>query len=984
VLLEREEELAQLRTVVAAALGGRGGLVLVEGPAGIGKTRLLDVVRTDARAGHMLVLAARASELDREFPFGVLRQLFEPLLASADADRRAQLLRGAAGPSAGLLGLGEAPLPGGATDDPSPLHFHALYWLTANLAEHSPVALVIDDVHWADPVSLRFLQFLLPRLEELPVLVALAARPNEAGPTTRPTLDAVGTDPATRVIRPAPLSEGAVAAVIDEEMGTDPAGGGTDPAARGTDPAAGGTDPAGVGTDPAGVGTDPAARGTDPRRLALACREATGGNPLLLRELLRALRADGVVPTPEAVREVAPPTVGRAVLLRLARQGDAAVDLARALAILGDGAPTRRAARLAGIDEDEADDLAGTLARADILAPARPLAFAHPILRAAVYADVDPGDRARAHRNAAELLATDGADATAIAVHLLETEPAADPRTVATLRDAAERALARGAATTAVACLERALREPPAAQQRGPVLLELGTARLRADDPPGAAAAFDEGARVTSDPRTRAARASEQSVALLAVNRRDEAFALLEAAIEDVAAADPDLALSLEASLIGIARFDRKRIGWLRRRLERYQGRLAGASPGERVLLAAQTHLDAFSRQSTKPAEELADAAERALGDGRLLDDGGGPSPPFCYAIDVLLLADRLDVARHALEAAVEDARHRGAAPWFWFLAGMRCGLLTREGSLPAAEADGRSAAELALGQGWSFAIPHMLGSLVGVLVDRGELDDAEHYLAQGDLATREPTQVLTQERVLHARARLRAARGDLEGARADFERLGPPRARWNTYPTLVPPVLVAPQLAGEDDDAARAQVEQMQRQAQTWGTPRAIGMALHAKALLDDDLELLEEAARTLDGSPARLEHARALTDLGAALRRANRRAAAREPLRRALDVADGCGARPLADRARHELRAAGGRPRRPRTSGAEALTASERRIATMAADGLSNPEIAQSLFVTTKTVESHLSNAYRKLDIAGRTELGNALRATSPAPPS
>jgi DNA-binding NarL/FixJ family response regulator len=169
-----------------------------------------------------------------------------------------------------------------------------------------------------------------------------------------------------------------------------------------------------------------------------------------------------------------------------------------------------------------------------------------------------------------------------------------------------------------------------------------------------------------------------------------------------------------------------------------------------------------------------------------------------------------------------------------------------------------------------------------------------------------------------------------------------------------------------------------MLREAQQWGTGRAIGMALRANALVEGGergLELLEEATEVLEASPARLEHARALTDFGAALRRANRRAAARDPLRRALDAADACGARPLAERARQELRAAGGRPRRPRVSGVGALTASEQRIAAMAADGLSNPEIAQALFLTKKTVESHLSNAYRKLGIHSRTQLGAAL---------
>jgi DNA-binding CsgD family transcriptional regulator len=169
-----------------------------------------------------------------------------------------------------------------------------------------------------------------------------------------------------------------------------------------------------------------------------------------------------------------------------------------------------------------------------------------------------------------------------------------------------------------------------------------------------------------------------------------------------------------------------------------------------------------------------------------------------------------------------------------------------------------------------------------------------------------------------------------------------------------------------------------MVRDAHVWGTDRALGMALRAAGLVEGGergIELLEEAAVTLERSPARLEHAAALADLGAALRRSNRRADARDPLRRALDLAEACGAPPLVERARQELRAAGGRPRRARSSGADGLTASERRTAAMAADGLSNPEIAQALFVTKKTVESHLGSAYRKLGIRSRTELAAAL---------
>jgi DNA-binding CsgD family transcriptional regulator len=170
---------------------------------------------------------------------------------------------------------------------------------------------------------------------------------------------------------------------------------------------------------------------------------------------------------------------------------------------------------------------------------------------------------------------------------------------------------------------------------------------------------------------------------------------------------------------------------------------------------------------------------------------------------------------------------------------------------------------------------------------------------------------------------------------------------------------------------------------ARRWGAASGIGIALRAVALVEGgarSVDRLREAVEVLDGSPARLEHARALIDLGAALRRANRRAEARSALQNGLDMAVNCGARPLAERARTELRAAGGRSSDPAGTGLEQLTASERRVAELAAEGRSNPEIAQALFVTRKTVETHLGHVYSKLDISGRGKLARVLADQTP----
>ena len=180
------------------------------------------------------------------------------------------------------------------------------------------------------------------------------------------------------------------------------------------------------------------------------------------------------------------------------------------------------------------------------------------------------------------------------------------------------------------------------------------------------------------------------------------------------------------------------------------------------------------------------------------------------------------------------------------------------------------------------------------------------------------------------------------------------------------------------DVERARALAEQEVELARAYGAPRPIGIALRTCGLVmggEEGFELLETAVQVLDRSPARLELARARSELGAAHRRAGRRQAAQAELRHALDLAHRCGAIALAERTREELAAAGARPRRAQLSGLESLTASERRVAELAAAGSTNREIAQALFVTVKTVEWHLRNTYLKLGIGSRRELEGAM---------
>jgi DNA-binding CsgD family transcriptional regulator len=207
------------------------------------------------------------------------------------------------------------------------------------------------------------------------------------------------------------------------------------------------------------------------------------------------------------------------------------------------------------------------------------------------------------------------------------------------------------------------------------------------------------------------------------------------------------------------------------------------------------------------------------------------------------------------------------------------------------------------------------------------------------------------------------------------------------TCPSFLPwrsEAAIAKLALDEAKDARRLADEELEL-ARMFASPRGLGVALRAAGVVRGGRAgeaLIREALETLEQADARLERARALTELGALVRRSNRRREARELLREALDIAHRAGAGPLATRAETELRATGARPRRVMLVGVQSLTASERRVAELAADGRTNREIAQSLFVTARTVEGHLTNVFRKLDLDSRDQLRGAIAPVTAAP--
>jgi DNA-binding CsgD family transcriptional regulator len=937
LLLEREAQVAGLQALVDAAESGSGRLAVLEGSAGLGKTRLLLEARAIAGSAGMRVLAARGGEFEGEFAYGIVRQLFEALLLSIPQDLRAELLSGPAARVEPLFGGSQPSGPQAMPAEGSFAIFHGLYWLAANMAFEQPTLLTIDDLHWADGPSLRWLLYLTRRLEGVPLLVVVGTRPPE-GESLDPTLVAeLIADPEAAAIRLEPLGRASIAVLAREHHGMEPDG-----------------------------------------DFCAALETATGGNPLFVGAVLDAFARDGTSPTAEnAVRvlEIGAQGVSRFVGLRLARLQPEALALLRAASILGDGIELRFAAALADVEAAELGHAAAQLVRLDLLRREDPVEFFHPIVRHAVSETLDVVEREAAHHAAAELLLEAGAEPETAAAHLLRVAPRADSFVVSTLRQAAERSLAQGAAEPAVGYLTRALDEQLDPAMQAELLVDLGLAERRTNGP-AAADHLRAALALLTDRSRRSTVALELGSALWFTDRIADALAVFEQALDEVDRnSNPDLYELLLAELISSAWWDAQTCPIAEKRIGEVDLDALHGGLGSEKLLATMAHYEYRLGLHRELAIEF---ARRALAPGKLLASG---STAFYYAVNVLPRSGLLDEGVSILNQAVAQARRRGDIPNVAFALMWRGKHLTERGDLRAAVADLREALDLCVAHGVLVAWPYNIGFLAHALLEQGEADEAARVIDQGGFTEQLPLGQVPLVWFRLIRGRLRIETGSPERGVEDLLRVGetarlvpcdnPSDLPWRSWAAeglrLLDRNPEARALAGEELALARR-----------WGDPHTIGASLRVLGLAEGGeagIGLLREAAEVLAGSEARLEHVRALVDLGAALRRANQRTEARERLRKGVDLALGIGALGLARRANEEIAASGARPRRVLRTGLDALTASERRVAQLAAEGMSNKEIAQTLFVTIKTVEVHLSHAYRKLEISSRAQLGEAL---------
>ena len=564
-------------------------------------------------------------------------------------------------------------------------------------------------------------------------------------------------------------------------------------------------------------------------------------------------------------------------------------------------------------------------------------------------------------------------------MHLLKAPPAGDGWAVEILRAAAS---AEIRPETRASYLRRAIAEPAPASIRAEVLLELGRAESLTYDA-RALEHLKEALRLSGEPASRATAAGQLAYCFIDHDRPDEAEPVLRAAIAGLSGGktvpgtpEREALIALHVSLLQVDfRASSITAGQLSEAIAMVG---EGRSPAELDLLGfaayAAPAVGATSSEVVALANRALLAADLTTVDSfRLI---------HC-PVWALEFADRLDEADRWLLCILDTAQRRDGPGQFLLTASARAQISCRRGALADAEQDARAVLELAEAHGGDFGISISAAALVMALTEQGRLAEAESVLT----SARESRGAMCDLAVYaHSRGWLRIAQGRAAEAIADFyEAGGLMREAGHDFPGFWPwrvGAATAQLMLGHREVAgglAREQLEIVQPFAAAGPTGvalRTLGLTVRGAAAL----ELLAAASEELDRSPALLERAKACLEFGAALRRAGQRGDSREPLRKALDLAGRCGAVPVADRAREELIAAGGRPRRTRINGFEALTASELRVARRAARGRTNREIAQELFVTTKAVEKHLASAYRKLDIQGRNDLTGAL-GTAPA---
>lgn len=927
-LLDREVSLREIEDLLDAAVAGEGGIGLVTGRGGVGKTSLLKASVPIGEDRGMRILRARASELDRRLAFGVMRQLLEPAVFGLSGQEREVAFAGAADPA--------APLFEGPADDsgePEGSVLRALPWLVANLSRDQPLLLLIDDLQWTDEPTIRVLENLARRIDGLPVAMLITESP--AAPDPPVELAALRADSRVRRIELKPLSRDHTDQFAVRTLGRNPGD-----------------------------------------RFLEAIWLATGGNPMLLDLVAREIRrreSQGDAGEGLDLAEWVAPGLVALVMRRLAVLGPTATRVAVAAAILDDRARFDDVTDLSGVEPEEAREAINGLVEAGALEGGE-IRFVYRLVQMAVLESLPAAERDQLHQQAADLLRARGAAITEVALHLYKTTPAGDPETRRDLSLAARRAESQGAVSVAIDLLRRALAEgaQPVEETRD-LLLDLGELELRTLAPEAVARMYEVIALDATAEQATRARTALGRILLLS----DPSAALVEIEAARAGTSNPAADQHLKAAELECMLF----VDALGARRDRRYREILSSSSLSQVELA---HLAIHQALSGFPADQTLDTARAALHDDSLIGILGPGGPTWNLLAHVfrwvgaaaesrrLILGGETAVARSELRAAtafVEQAH----TYWHQDFGKADDALFHAESGLLAIGRSNLAISNAAL----AAALAESL-----VRLDRAEeaAERAEPELTQAEGTFVEPF-------CLTARALVRQATGRGEAAQADLRRtieLEAERGWRSPLATRARSRLAEALLEEERTQEAIEVLEPDLEAAAGIGDQGALGVVLRVKAAAAggrDRVALIEESVRLLSDTPLRFDLARAQSDLGSEHLAKGRERDARQAFHEALGLAAETGSVALTREIQAGLRAAGGRPRRISPRGVGALTPRERRTAELAARGLSNREVAEELYVTRKTVEFHLRNAYAKLGIGSRTQLAEAMNpAESP----
>ncbi len=942
-LVGRDRELEMVRRLVADLAAGRGGAVLVEGEAGIGKSRILGEILAEAQSAGVQLLAGASEELERDRPFGALAQALGLTGRSPDPERAAL---------AGLL-AGE-PLPHVPLSQAPELRFRLLdgiATLVERLAAESPVLLVVDDLHWADPSTVLALNHVAKHLSSLPVGMLGAYRP-EPKSTELARLEETVLGSGGSLVHLGPLDAEAVAELATRTLDAEPG----------------------------------------PELLRQL--EGAGGNPLFLTELLAALGEENAITfdggSADTHDVTVPASLRLIILRRLSSLPEETIEMLRVASVLGHAFSF---GDLAAVTTRTALDLTAPVRQAiaaGILGDSgERLAFRHDLVREAVYFDLPASVRTALHLQIGRSLAAAGAPAVLVASHLSLGAPPGDEQTIEWLRRAAAEA-APTAPTIAAELLGKALDLcPPTGRLRDDVLSEY-VWTLAWSGRPGEAEtlAREAFARAIPKPVERNLRQA-LGLVLFLQGRTNESIAEF-----DVLLADPGLTESERA--ITLARLALRRLfsgdfpGAEQAALDAREtgvrsGNDLAVSEAVGVLSWVADCRGDFARGIALANEAIEAAVRNERSTGTYVQPRLYPQARI-YLAAALVDADRFEEADVAFLTGRRLAEEQGAhwsLPIFHIAAGLRRYLAGDwDDAIAEIEAGLSLADEIGTRNGMAFA--HSV--VAHVLLARDDLEAAEAAVAAAgeEMAISGPAQFRIHW-AMRAQALIDEAKGNPEAA------FGILNTAWRLVTRVgmlaehreLGPDVVRMALAVGETERAAAVTEAVEQLAERAGVPSAHAAALRCRGLISGDGTLLQRAAAGYGEAHRAVDEAMSNEEAAIALAAAGDRAGASAALDAALAGYARMGAIRWTSRAEAALRDHGLRrgrhgKRTGKRVGWESLTPTEIEVVRLAATGLTNREIGLRLFISRRTVETHLSHVFGKLGISTRVQLaGEAARA-------